>query len=43
MERKNVWKTYNNSEKEQLQNLNSDYIEFFVLNAKQKENVLAKQ
>jgi aspartyl aminopeptidase len=28
MERKNVWKTYNNSEKEQLQNLNSDYIDF---------------
>jgi len=28
MERKNAWKTYNNSEKEQLQNLNSDYIDF---------------
>lgn len=28
MERKNAWKTYNNSEKEQLQSLNSDYIDF---------------
>mgnify|MGYP000470859159 FL=1 len=28
MERKNAWKTYNNSEKGQLQNLNSDYIDF---------------
>ena len=43
MERKNAWKTYNDSEKEQLQSLNADYIRFFCLNAKQKENVLAKQ
>ncbi|MBS5620523.1 aminopeptidase [Eubacterium sp.] len=28
MERKNAWKTYNDSEKEQLQSLNSDYIDF---------------
>lgn len=42
MERKNAWKTYNDSEKEQLQSLNADYIDF-CLNAKQKENVLAKQ
>ena len=28
MERKNAWKTYNDSEKEQLQSLNADYIEF---------------
>ena len=38
MERKNAWKTYNDSEKEQLQSL-----KIFCLNAKQKENVLAKQ
>ncbi|MFR8766726.1 MULTISPECIES: aminopeptidase [Eubacterium] len=28
MERKNAWKTYNDSEKEQLQSLNADYIDF---------------
>lgn len=28
MERKNAWKTYNYSEKEQLQSLNADYIDF---------------
>ena len=28
MERKNAWNTYNNSEKEQLQSLNADYIDF---------------
>ena len=28
MERKNAWKTYNDSEKEQLQSLNTDYIDF---------------
>ncbi|MFR2365340.1 MAG: aminopeptidase [Eubacterium sp.] len=28
MERKNTWKTYNDSEKEQLQSLNADYIDF---------------
>ena len=28
MERKNAWKTYNDSEKEQLKSLNADYIDF---------------
>ena len=28
MERKNAWKTYNDSEKEQVQSLNADYIDF---------------
>lgn len=28
MERKNAWKTYNDSEKKQLQSLNADYIDF---------------
>ena len=42
MERKNAWKTYNDSEKEQLQSLNADYIDF-LSECKQKENVLAKQ
>ena len=30
MERKNAWNTYNNSEKEQLQSLNADYIDFLA-------------
>ena len=30
MERKNAWKTYNDSEKEQLQSLNADYIDFQI-------------
>ena len=43
MERKNAWKTYNDSEKEQLKHLIVVFNKADLIEDKQKENVLAKQ